>query len=108
MSLVYRLHWLGHSTEGRCGRDEAGPVCGGQAWKALVCFPARSPPHSGGLRWWYALLPGHISLLLPAYRAPGLLGKLEVQWNRWTLPCSGEMAWPDLSTLHGAEEGESL
>ena len=105
--LVYRLHRLGHSTSGRCGRDEAGPhVPDGQAWKLLVCFPVCSPPHSGGLCWRYALLPGHISLLLPAYRAPGLLGKLEVKWNCWTLPCSGvgqagdvgEMAWSDLST----------
>lgn len=101
---MYRLHRLGHSTVGRCGRDEAGRD--GQAWKSLVCFPVCSLPHSGGLRWRYALLPGHISLLLPAHRAPGLLGKLEVKWNCWTLPCSGvgqagdvgEMAWPDLST----------
>ena len=33
---MYRLHRLGHSTVGRCGRDEAGRD--GQAWKSLVCF----------------------------------------------------------------------
>ena len=100
---------------GDVGEMRLGP-CDRQAWKALVCFPARSPPYSGGLRWRYALLPGHISLLLPAYRASGLLGKLEVKWKRWTLPCSGvgqagdggKVAWPDLSALHGAEKGGSL
>lgn len=76
----------------------------GQAWKALVCFlPGLFPQRRPTLvvcssAWAY--------FLLPAYRAPGLLGKLEVQWIRWTSPALGETAY-DLSALHG-QEGESL
>lgn len=55
-------------------------VChGGQRRKASVCSPSCLPPHSRGLCWRYALLPGHISLLLPADHPPGLLGELEVK-----------------------------
>lgn len=90
-SLAYCWHWRGHSTRGEAWREASlGPACcDGQAWKVLVCFPPHFPAHSRGLRWRYALLPGHISVLLPAYRAPGLLGELEVKWDRWALPCSG-------------------